>query len=247
MPEDNKEIAVSTNLTNFTKNALAKYYTDAELAELDREIPKEVANKIHQSMINLTTGAYSSIPRICLGRRCPSQHACPFMQSSLESRILGKKCPVEIMLVESWKEEYDQLIRENNQDPDQIVIRNYVYQLIECDVVAMRLNHYLGNTPEHGGGEITESPFVVNPKTGSLEYQKTENIALSIKVFVNSRREQAIKALIASPFWKKKMADKTGTDDLNANIDLFARAKAAGVNTQERDADFTVVDDDIAN
>lgn len=245
---DSANELVQYNLTNFTRTALSKYYSEDELDELDKDIPKEVAAKLHQSMLNLTTGAYSSIPRTCTGRRCPSFHACPFMKASMEQNIIGKKCPVEIMLVEAWKEEYDILIRENNQDPDQIVIRNYIYQLIECDIVSMRLNHYLGSTPENGGGEIIDSPFVVNPKTGALEYQKTENVALSIKGFVNSRREQAIKALMASPFWKKKMSDKTGTDDLNANIDLFARAKEAGLyNSPEREAQYTVVDDDIAN
>ena len=236
----------STTLTPHVKNELSKYYTEEELNKLESTMSKETSMKIHESLLNLSNGAYSSIPRICMGRRCTSEHTCPFIKNGLEDSIIGKKCAVEIMLVNTWKEQYHKLLEDNGTNRN-IVVDNYVSELIECDVISMRMSHYLGGTDECGGGEITENVFVINPKTVSPEYQKVENIALSIKGFVFARREKAIQALMASPYWKKKMADKHGDDDLNKNRNIFDLAKKSRDDMKEEkpvtDADYTVIND----
>lgn len=53
------------NLTQHAADILSKYYSDSELAMLDSSFTPEQANKIHTSIMNMSTGAYSSIPRIC--------------------------------------------------------------------------------------------------------------------------------------------------------------------------------------
>lgn len=163
---------------------------------------------------------------------------------------MGKKCPVEVMLVEEWRDQYNDVIKKNKLDPDNIIIRNYISDLIECDITNMRMSHYLGGQTSDGGGEITENVFLINPKTGEPEYQKTENIALSIKQFVSLRKDRAIQALVASPFWQKKFEPKGGQrDDLEINGDVLTKAKNIRKEMQlkednvPKDADYSLVDD----
>jgi hypothetical protein len=240
------------NLTDHSVKILSKYYSNKELTILDKAFTPEQTKNIHTSIMNMSSGAYSSIPRTCLGRRCPSKHACPFIQLgiSAEKAIVGKKCPVEVILVEEWRNQYNDVALSNKIDPDNIVIRNYISDLIECDITNMRMNHYIGGSTEDGGGEITENVFVINPKTGDPEYQKTENIALAIKQFVSVRKERAIQALVASPFWQKKFEPKNmQKDDLQTTSDILSKARDLRKEMQlkessvPKDADYIVIDE----
>ena len=47
--------------------------------------------------------------------------------------FIGNKCPIEIMLVDEWREQYLDLMKQNEIDYDNIVVHNYINELIECD------------------------------------------------------------------------------------------------------------------
>ena len=138
---------------------------------------------------------------------------------------MGSKCPVEIMLVEEWRNQYVQLMEENNIDYKNIVVNNYINELIECDVISMRMNHYIGGKSDDGGGEIVETVFVINPKTGDAEKTNTQNIAFMVKAFVSTRREKAIQALMASPYWKAKFAKNGENKDKDSTAEMLERAR----------------------
>lgn len=223
-------------ITSPVANLLSKYYSPKELQSIQRSISPEKAAALHQSMLNISTGAYSSIPRICHGKTCKSSHACPFVKQHVETQFIGNKCPIEIMLIDEWRGQYMDLIKQNNIDQDNIVVHNYINELIECDIVTMRMNHYIALE-----GEVVDTVFVINPKTGDPETTPAQNVAFMIKAFVSTRKEKAMQALIATPYWKAKMASKDDNKQSEASkaAEILKRAKEV---QKQRHSEETIQD-----
>ncbi len=135
------EASITTPITSPVATMLSKYYSQTELANIQSAITPEKAAALHSSMLNISTGAYSSIPRLCHGQSCKSAHACPFVKNRVETNFIGNKCPIEIMLVDEWRGQYLELMKQNEIDADNIVVHNYINELIECEIINMRMNH----------------------------------------------------------------------------------------------------------
>ena len=236
-------------LPNSVSNVLSAYYTDKELEKINESMDEDSIRTIQTAMLNMKTGRYSSLPRVCAGKKCPSAHVCPFVQTNTEFRFIGKRCPVEIIRIEQLRETYREALEDSNLGSG-LANMNRVNDLIECDILIDRLNAYLSNTKEHGGGEIIEITQMVNPKTGEEVKSFAENPAMSSKMYLEKKKQKVLQDLILTPYWQKKLIGDPGGDEMKKNRDILERAKEYMKNKsyrtvdKDQDADYEVIDDD---
>lgn len=191
---------------------LSRYYSDDELGQIAATIDDDSKDRLKHSLINMKHGGYANIPRICAGIGCPSSRHCPLMKSKHSGNLLGKQCPLEIMIVEQGRASYLMMLREEDVDINMIT-ENYISQLLEADILDMRLNHYLGVQSENGG-EIITSVVAVNPKTGEELESPMINPAIEIKKSIFYKREAILKSMVMNRFWQKKLDMEKEDDSL---------------------------------
>jgi hypothetical protein len=170
----------------------------------------------------------ATIPMICQGAKCILKKVCPLI--GMNKFPLGKKCPLELLLANKWKDEYvDSLKADWNDKVDRMLIS----ELIEIDIMSARANTILSDE-----GFIMDNPVGVNEQTGAPVMRKEIHVAMSLKELLYKRRSKLLKEMIATREAKAKfMKDMVGDPSEYA---AKLRAKAAAI---QRDRDKTTVID----
>ena len=183
--KDDQLIEIIDQMDDDTKNAL--YLTDKEIIQLRADLKRNVLSETYHS------------PMICKASDCVMAKRCPL--EKIGKAPLAKVCPVELMLVNRWKDEY---IHGMDVDWSDRVDRMQVIELIEIDLVKNRASNMLA---EHG---LTQEVFVGIDDTGSPVNQTIVNLAFEVKQTLSNRRSKVLKEMIATRESKAKFLKDVG-------------------------------------
>lgn len=209
-----------------TISDLVKYCDEEFLANF--KLNDAELKRLKHSLKNNFLMPNSNIPMICQGNKCVLKALCPLID--LKKFPLGKKCPLELLLANKWKEEYVTSLKADWNDK---VDRTLISELIEIDIMSARANTILSDE-----GFIMDNPVGVNEQTGAPIMRKEIHVAMSLKELLYKRRSKLLKEMIATREAKAKfMKDMVGDPSEYA---AKLRAKAAAI--QENRNNMTVID-----
>lgn len=181
----------------------------------------------------LTTQAYfgsaASLPMVCKGPQCPLAKTC--MLEQVGKAPIGDKCPIELLLMNKWKDEYVATLGVSWEDK---IERQAIMDLVETEIMRARANGIIAEE-----GFILENPVGVNPDTGMPIMAKQKHIALEVADQMSKRQERLLRSLIATREMKHKLGQGSG-DRTKQESDLLERIRKKN---QEKKAKETGVKD----
>jgi len=179
--------------------------------ELSDDEVKRVKKAMKKNIVS--TGA--SVPMICRAEQCEFSKTCPLME--INKPPAGKICPVELYLLNKWKEEYKESLGVDWNDK---VDRALTSELLELDIIGSRANSLLANE-----GLIMENVVGINEQTGEPVTRKEKHIALDVKEMVYKRRSKLLQEMIATREAKAKFMHDLRGDPAQYAANLRKKAE----------------------
>ena len=171
---------------------LAKYCEDEYLENF--KLTKAEIDRLKKDLKKKVLSTEFSVPMLCKGHQCICSGTCPLV--AMEKPPLAHKCPLELMLMNRWKDEYVNSLKIDWNDKVERVLTS---ELIEIDVLNARANTVLADE-----GFIMENIVGVNEQTGEPVAHKQKHIALELKEMMYNRRSKVLKEMLATREAKAK-------------------------------------------
>lgn len=203
-------------LLNIDDDSVAKLvqYCDEDYAA-SLSLTKEEIDNLKNSLNKDILSDDFSLPMICQGIECPMAHTCPL--NKLNKAPIGKRCSIELLLVNKWKKEY---VESLDIDWNDHIERRMIIELVELDILTARANNVLAEE-----GFIMENAIGINEQTGAPIYKKEPHIALSLKDIVYKRRSKILKEMAATREAKLKFLAGHKADPSKYAAELRAKAE----------------------
>lgn len=154
------------------------YYPEETLQHLqinpEKVIPLMNALKSTSKSIIRVSG-----PILCLGPKCPSADRCPIQRAGVAP--ISHSCPVELMLIDMWEEEYISDLGVDKQSKLEI---DMVRDLIESDLIDWRTSNEIAKNGLYDWNAVGMSD------TGKPIFRKEENVAIGIKLKFKTRKDK---------------------------------------------------------
>jgi len=194
--------------------------TDQEIQQLKKDLKKKV----------LSQGF--SVPMLCRGPLCIVADTCPLV--AMGKPPISKKCPLESLLMNKWKDEYISSLQIDWNDKVERILAS---ELIEIDILNARANTVLADE-----GFIMENAIGVNEQTGEPIINKQKHIALELKEMMYNRRSKVLKEMLATREAKAKFIQDLKGDPAQYAADL--RKKFAQI-TKDHEGDIIIDASDV--
>ena len=215
-----------------TENLLVKTMHEAGIA-----VPKEKLDIIEGFMARAHYGHQAVLPMKCKGEQCHFIGMCPLAQASLELPV-GKNCPVEKALLETWVNKTVFALNIDPTDPEFSVDLDMVYELAGMELLRMRASHHLSIDPS-----LVEEKVVGYSPQGQPIYDEKPKVSLLIlekySKVVNKLREQLLATRKAQAQAGQMAGDiSVRTANIMERARKLAEVRRAGGSI--KDADFEI-------
>lgn len=165
-------------------------------------------------------------PLTCKGPTCYAKEKCPMQAARIAP--VGAPCPIEMMLIDAWEEEYLEDLDVDRQSKNEL---DMVREMVEADLIDWRTSQEVAENGLFDWQNIAMMP------DGTPIKRKEESVALGIKLKFKARKDRLREDLMAT----RKMKVKFG---LNRNID--PSKMAADLNSRFRKIkDAEIVKDEM--
>jgi len=179
---------------------LGKYLT--KLSKKDPNLLSEDDLQKIDTIVRHEPIDYKGLVSICKGHEDCGNISCPLYKIGKEP--LGERCPIEEAYVEDLIKGYlDQLLIDE-YDMIGVVEYNLIINLVECDLMDMRLRNLFNLT-----GYLIDD-ISVDPKTGTRVVNKKANPLIDIRKQNDHRKSTILKSLLATPEIKKRLNIRAG-------------------------------------
>jgi len=172
----------------------------------DLEFTPAQAKKVHQHLLKLSTGASAMVPIYC-APTCPFRDRCVFFQ--MDMAPFGKQCLNETTLIKQWTMDF---MTEYDVDPNNFTEVTYVNELVELEILQMRLNMNLAKAEN---AELIIDQTIGVDREGDPIVQKSVSPFLEAKEKLWARKSKIIKLMVGDrqEKYKKEAALKIKIDD----------------------------------
>jgi len=143
------------------------------------QLSKDQVNQLALQMRNMSHGALCKTALRCKGESCPMKDDCLFLAQKIPP--IGYACPYEMAFIELMQE---QLIRELNIEPDNLIELHMLGELIQAELYAMRAAQDVAKN-----GFLVEQPVALS-QTGETIMRHEESITFQISEKIQRRKER---------------------------------------------------------
>jgi hypothetical protein len=203
----------------------------------DISFTPEEARKINTHLQHLSTGSTAAIPLYCGGAaKCPFSRSCPFILMDQQRRKeyelqkekdknqefpelieiqppkpvtpVGRRCLVEIQLLNEWTKLY---IQEYEINPHNFTEFQMVRELAEIELLLWRLNNNISK-PENA--ELVQETVVGIDKQGNVLTRQEVSSVFEAKERLSNRKSKLVKLMVGDrqEKYKKEAATKAISD-----------------------------------
>ena len=237
LPKKEPDEKVEESITDIvplasTDNLLVKTMHEAGIS-----VPKEKLEVIEGFMARAHYGHQAVLPMKCKGQQCNFIGMCPLAQAKLDLPV-GKNCPVEKALLETWVSKTLTALNIDPADPEFSVDLDMVYELAGMELLRMRASHHLATDPS-----LVEEKVVGYSPQGQPIYDEKPKVSLLIlekySKVVNKLREQLLATRKAQAQAGQMAGDvSVRTANIMEKARKLAELRRAGKSVQ--DAEFEV-------
>lgn len=149
--------------------------------------PAEI-EKVTAFVQKLSTGAWSFLPMVCAGDKCPAANRCPLQQ--IGKAPVGKSCLIETQLLNHWVAQY---MEEYDVEPFNFTEVGYCNELAEIEILLLRINNNLSK-PENA--ELMIEQAIGFSGDGEPIIQKQISPLVEQKDRLSNRRSRVIKLMV---------------------------------------------------
>jgi len=247
MPSENLDKVVKkTKEENKSKELVNIDQDDKELVRSAKKAGMPVTSDntvkiLKQFVERQKYGHQGAMSMSCKGTKCSYLSMCPIHDAG-EKLPVGKKCPVENILIQMWATKFINALGIDMDDPEYAIDMDMVYELAGLELIRNRAACKLSDEPDIFKRDIT----AFSPQ-GEAIYDDKPNMALLILERYGKRVDKLREQLIATRQAQAKIGQVTGDSSVRA-AKLAARAKKilekriSGGSIEE--AEFNEVDKD---
>lgn len=135
----------------------------------------------------IKTGAFTSIPMICQGSKCPFKNTCEFFQEKKAPE--GKACPYELGMIRSFMASY---IEQLEIDTSNWIEMSQVRDLVNQDIQMTRAAKYLAKE------DFIQENVVGVDSDGDPVFKKELHQAVELEDKIHRRKAQMLKQILAT-------------------------------------------------
>lgn len=209
---------------------------EEEFLESFKLTPQEI-HRLKKDLKRKVLSSTFSVPMICRGPDCPMAKTCPLLK--LDKFPIGEQCPIELLLMRKWKDEYVESLKIDWNDA---IERKMIIELVELDVLSSRANSVLSDE-----GFIMENAVGVNEQTGEIAYRREEHVALKLKEVVYNRRSKLLKEMAATREAKLKFLTEQKGDPSQYASKLRKKAEELRMKHEETIIDAESITEEESN
>jgi hypothetical protein len=242
LPDSKPEKKEIEKITDLVPLASADNLLVKTMQEVGISVPKEKLDIIEGFMARAHYGHQAVLPMNCKGEQCSFIGMCPLAQAKLELPI-GKNCPVEKALLETWVNKTVFALNIDANDPEFSVDLDMVYELAGMELLRMRASHHLSKDPS-----LVEERVVGYSPQGQPIYDEKPKVSLLIlekySKVVNKLREQLLATRKAQAQAGQMAGDiSVRTANIMERARKLAQIRRAGGSVQ--DADFEIKEEKL--
>lgn len=135
----------------------------------------------------IKTGAFTAIPMVCQGNKCPYKNTCEFFQEKRAPE--GKPCPYELGMVRSFMASY---IEQLEIDITNWVEVSQVRDLVNQDIQMTRIAKYLAKE------DFIQENVIGVDSDGDPVFSKDLHKAVDYEDKIHKRKAQMLKQILAT-------------------------------------------------
>ena len=163
----------------------------------DIEFTPEQAQRVHNHLLKMSTGAAAMTPMYCGGEICPFKDRCVLFE--MGKAPLGKQCLIELELMRQWTIDF---MEEFDVEPSVATEVCYANELAELAILERWVNMNLARATN---AELVIDQIVGVDRDGDPIIQKQISPFMEIKEKISNRRSKIIKLMVGDRQEKYKM------------------------------------------
>jgi hypothetical protein len=142
-PDIEKQVTLRKNDNELEEGGVLAKFAEKMKEDYEVTLTPSEAKKLICYLNTLKTGFQAAMPIICLGEQCPYSKKCPLGANN--SYPMGRDCPIESYLKESWYMEY---VRDLEIQEGSRVDEALVQDLVLWDMLGKRALEELASDPK---------------------------------------------------------------------------------------------------
>lgn len=208
---------------------LSSYYPRQVLENM--KLTQAQVEGIKQSLLTVKGNVLKTAGALrCQGPKCPFSNKCPLYSAGIAP--LGHACPIELMLIDMWEDQYIQDLGVNKNNKIEV---DMIRDMVDSDLLDWRASNELS---EHG---LFDWIVVGTDTQGKPIMSKQESISIGIKLKFKARKDKIREDMMATRKIREKFGLGKDIDPSKHASDLNEKYKRV---KKIHDAQFTEIKSD---
>ena len=170
-------------------SSLVRKYMD----QLNLTLPDSDIEEIAMDLDEIRENQLHSLPMMCEGPLCPFAKTCPLQKKGVAP--IGKRCPVEMVLIEDWTQKYAVSLG--------IDVQNYVELSMLADIIEAEV--YDRRTQgDISINKLFELQAVGEDSHGNPIMRREPSVALQVNLMMKKRKDDIRRQFVATREIKAK-------------------------------------------
>ena len=180
-------------------------------------MPRESIRNIAQSIGQIRSGVWSTLPMICSGERCPYGQRCPLWEEGVAPVSLD--CPLEQYLVQTYLAEYMEALQVTE---DHKIEMGQIGTMVMCDIIIQRARNWMAKRPD---GHVDVHATGIDNK-GNVVLSRDISVEIKVEEKFDRIRQRNLESLLATRESRAKYDIIEEDDPALAGAKIRARAQA---------------------